>query len=493
MSSMSTIYTFLATTKRRLEARFWKAVKVLRAAGLTVHEIEMADGSSKVLGWEIEDGGFLGPALSRLWRCRLGIRELLRRGRASGQQLERLIGHMTFVSLCRRESLSVLGDCYTFIKRNYTHSTNLWKSVRKELWQWDGLAPLIRVNMKLVWGDTIYAVDASDWGLGVVSSAVEPKFSQQLGRFVERWRFKEDGCNNPRPFVQVEGELEGVHRAVPNPALKFKGVPFTAVDRPWQVVGRKRWQREETMPVYEARATQYAVRHILRNQKNFGKKFIVLTDSMTAAVSFDKGRAQSFRLRRVVQQTAALCLGSGTLFRCRWVPSEWNPADGPSRGSFAPLGRFTDFGMIHRQLGITVTWDKPSERKRKAPNLQHGPAKRAKLFDANPVGIGGMNQAKPSHAPLTWDIELSNMPAAEKRKQRAKRRQQKTPEPGMGVLRSSSVGHLTLKRYQEMWRGFVKWSAGQVRQTMTWTQLDRRLSNYLEGLYLEGEDLSRAN
>ena len=52
-----------------------------------------------------------------------------------------------------------------------------------------------------------------------------------------------------------------------------------------------------------------------------------------------------------------------------------------------------------------------------------------------------MDQAKPSQALLTWDIELSNVPA-EKRKQRAKRRQQKTPERGMGVLRSSSVGHL---------------------------------------------------
>lgn len=44
-----------------------------------------------------------------------------------------------------------------------------------------------------------------------------------------------------------------------------------------------------------------------------------------------------------------------------------------------------------------------------------------------------------------------------------------------------------------MWQSFVQWSAGQVRQTMTWTQLDRHLSNYLEELYLEGEDLSRAN
>ena len=66
---------------------------------------------------------------------------------------------------------------------------------------------------------------------------------------------------------------------------------------------------------------------------------------MTAAVAFDKGRAHSFKLRRVLQQTAALCLGSGTFFRCRWIPSEWNAADGPSRGKFVPsepVREFTD-------------------------------------------------------------------------------------------------------------------------------------------------------
>ena len=33
-------------------------------------------------------------------------------------------------------------------------------------------------------------------------------------------------------------------------------------------------------------------------------------------------------------QTAALALASNSCFRFRWVPSEWNPSDGPSRGSF---------------------------------------------------------------------------------------------------------------------------------------------------------------
>ena len=51
----------------------------------------------------------------KLWRIRQGLRKLCRRGRASGQQIERLVGHITFVSLVRREALSILvkssGEC----------------------------------------------------------------------------------------------------------------------------------------------------------------------------------------------------------------------------------------------------------------------------------------------------------------------------------------------------------------------------------------------
>ena len=161
------------TVRSEVERRFWLAVQALRDAGLTVHEIEYGEGQSKVLGWSIDEKGTVGPTLSRLWRVRQGIREILRRGRASGQQLERLVGHMTFISLCRRESLSVLGDVYTFIKRHYSTVVPLWKSVRRELAIWDGVSPLIHVNMKTPWKETLYAVDASDWGMGVTTSTVQ--------------------------------------------------------------------------------------------------------------------------------------------------------------------------------------------------------------------------------------------------------------------------------------------------------------------------------
>jgi hypothetical protein len=99
------------------------------------------------------------------------------------------------------------------------------------------------------------------------------------------------------------------------------------------VVGRHKWFREDTMPAYEARSTLQAVRHYFRKVTNFGHRFNVLTDSMTAAIAFDKGRASGHKLRRVVQQVAAYTLVRGSGLRCRLVPSEWNPADNVSHSA----------------------------------------------------------------------------------------------------------------------------------------------------------------
>ena len=119
-------------------------------------------------------------------------------------------------------------------------------------------------------------------------------------------------------------------------ASKFEIVPFEAVTRKWKTVGRYRWKRVDGMPVLEARATCYGVRHLLRKQSNHGKRLLILTDSMTAACAFSKGRAHTFKLRGVLRRTAALLLATGSSLTLRWIPSEWNPADGPSRGTFGP-------------------------------------------------------------------------------------------------------------------------------------------------------------
>ncbi|CAK9052120.1 unnamed protein product [Durusdinium trenchii] len=222
-----------------------------------LHDNCVDEASTQLLGWELNKAAELRPTHRRLWRVRLAVREVCKRGRASGQQLERLIGHITFISLCRRESLSCLGEVYTFIQRHYGTVVPLWKSVRSELLKWDGLAPLIYSQLTLPWSRQVYAVDASEWGLGVVQSQMSTSEVQELGSQVERWRFKDEAAKDPRLFVQVEDErtgfghqlqLDSTDGAMPR---SFKSVGFSAVDRSWQVVGRHAWRRPDSMPVYE--------------------------------------------------------------------------------------------------------------------------------------------------------------------------------------------------------------------------------------------------
>ncbi|CAK0875099.1 unnamed protein product, partial [Prorocentrum cordatum] len=86
--------------------------------GLTVHETEVACECGVVLG--IEVGGARGrtrPTAKRFWRARGSIQEVLRRGVCSGQELEVLVGHMTFVGLIRRELLSIPHGAYRLVKK----------------------------------------------------------------------------------------------------------------------------------------------------------------------------------------------------------------------------------------------------------------------------------------------------------------------------------------------------------------------------------------
>lgn len=80
----------------------------------------------------------------------------------------------------------------------------------------------------------------------------------------------------------------------------------------------------------------YGVKHILRNRQNFGKRHLILSDSLTATCAISRGRSQIYKLRRVCCQIGALALCSNSCFHIRWIPSEWNPADNPSRGVWKP-------------------------------------------------------------------------------------------------------------------------------------------------------------
>eukprot|EP00438_Fugacium_kawagutii_P018856 Skav230896 [mRNA] locus=scaffold2765:199618:204679:- [translate_table: standard] len=333
----------MGTNRDEVLRRFRRAVDELRRCGLTVHEVEELEPNTKILGWEYEDDGYFRPSRHRIWRLRSAIRYVLRRGRISGHQLERLLGHIAFASLGKREMFSMLGECYTFVQRHRSLEVPIWKSVRKELQCWERLSPLIVQNLASEVCTEVLAVDASEWGLGAVGCHFNKQEVKDLSGYNERWRFKFEETHNARQYTFMEDEkvraslVEEFATDQPNKHLSnHASVPYSTVDRAWKLVGRVPWKKVESMPVLESRAALFGVKHFMRNTQYHGCKLLILTDSMTSACAVSKGRAQTWRLRNIIQKISALLLATGSSLCLRWIPSEWNASDGPSRGLTCP-------------------------------------------------------------------------------------------------------------------------------------------------------------
>lgn len=87
-------------------------VSELRRLWLKVHEIEEGVEMAELPGWSVDGAaGVVGPSRRRLWRVRLGLRAPLARERCIGADLERVVGHMTFISLVARPSAPHTCSC----------------------------------------------------------------------------------------------------------------------------------------------------------------------------------------------------------------------------------------------------------------------------------------------------------------------------------------------------------------------------------------------
>lgn len=175
-------YVVLGSSKAAVQDLAQAGATALRSKGLVVHEEESSEGDIKVLGWQFSGTDFR-PLPHRVWRIRHAIDHILKTGRITGVQLEKVLGHACFVNLGRREAMSVFGECYTFIQRHYNKLYRLWKSVRRELYIYKGILPLIWRDLAQPWSTTVSAIDASVWGLGVTTSEFNPSEVQHSGRY----------------------------------------------------------------------------------------------------------------------------------------------------------------------------------------------------------------------------------------------------------------------------------------------------------------------
>ena len=75
----------------------------------------------------------------------------------------------------------------------------------------------------------------------------------------------------------------------------------------------------------------WVLQHLGRSSKNLGCRHLILSDSMSVVLALSKGRSSTRPMNRICRQIAALEFITGMQLSVRWVPSEVNPADQPSR------------------------------------------------------------------------------------------------------------------------------------------------------------------
>lgn len=209
-------------------------------------------------------------------------RAVIQRGFCTGDQLSTLVGKWTWPCLACRPSLASFQAVYRFAACAGKRVFRLWRSVVRELRLLIGIAPLLISTLSDTWFKKVVATDASSSGLGVVAS----DFSGCVGFPTEvRWS--------------------------------------TIVSSRWRFPG-------EHINSLELRSLLLAVRWVL-SHKVVDCRVLMFSDSRVVVDAVRKGRSSSFALLRVMRSLSALLLVSGLRLELSWIPSELNPADGPSR------------------------------------------------------------------------------------------------------------------------------------------------------------------
>ena len=112
----------------------------------------------------------------------------------------------------------------------------------------------------------------------------------------------------------------------------FPEIPGTLVEsKAWTVVCSRPFKTAEAMHMKEARAINWCLRRSSKNVHTHNSRRLVLCDNMSVVLSFERKRAHVYPLLRQVRLMSALSLASGTFYSLRWIPSELNPSDLPSR------------------------------------------------------------------------------------------------------------------------------------------------------------------
>jgi hypothetical protein len=230
----------------------------------------------------------------------------------SPRQLSVIVGHWAWWLMLQPSLFCVLDEVYEFIGRweracGAPQTRNVRKlvpdSVRAELRLLLRLAPFVRVDLEAAVDGRVYMTDACE-----VSGAA---------------CYADRDVNEVRRLIQTSASWGG---AVEPPAREFCD-PVG-----WKVAARAQWRRDGVIDALEGEALMLGVRHAVRHRSRRRKRVLFYVDNQALLGSVRKGRSSARRLLHVCRRVTSHALFAEVRLHFRYVPSDLNVADYPSRG-----------------------------------------------------------------------------------------------------------------------------------------------------------------
>ena len=143
------------TSETAVAAAHDKVIEGMLKSGMIPGEIEETDEQVFVgLNFDRRSGR-IAVKSERVWRLRLAGDELLRRGSATGDQIRKYLGHVTWAMLMRKECLCLVSAAYRFVSWAGSRQCRLWPAVRREIKWISSILPLLFADTRRQWWGTV--------------------------------------------------------------------------------------------------------------------------------------------------------------------------------------------------------------------------------------------------------------------------------------------------------------------------------------------------
>ncbi|CAK0900473.1 unnamed protein product, partial [Prorocentrum cordatum] len=307
--------------------------------------IESPKASHKFTGLTFDqEAAAVSLSPSRLWRLRLGLRELADRGFCSGDEMLQVLGHCTWTALLRRGLLSIFSMSYKFADWAGPRRRRLWKGVAAELWAASALIAFAFCDAKRVVDPGVLVSDASTGegagrapgfgGYGVAEKRWGVENVWATVARCERWRCAAEGA------VQARGLALGLGAEACKARRRRRG----------------------------PRAAGSSGGADFLQRAACGSRFLILCDNVSVTSGVEKGRSSSNLITQTVREITARSIFFNVAISVRWIASEHDAADKVSRTiGRAPRGPRSDPRHAHagdggeQQRIVERAWERELE------------------------------------------------------------------------------------------------------------------------------------